>query len=105
MKIITVNIPVQYIATIKTLTGDTALYPSRSELIRVAIRDFLIKELKTCKNIPKGNIFQPGDQSCEEIEDTNFVNVPTDIRIGNTIIRDFKRYKIIDRNEKLNGGK
>jgi Arc/MetJ-type ribon-helix-helix transcriptional regulator len=104
MKIITVNLPVNYINTIKTLVGDSGLYPSRSELIRVAVRDFLIKELKIAKNFPKGNIFSP--HNSEEMmlskeEESSFVNVPTDIKVGNTVVRDFKRYRIIDRSEKL----
>ncbi len=50
MKIITVNLPVKDIKTIKTLVGEKGLFPSRSELIRVAIRDFLIKELHVAKS-------------------------------------------------------
>ena len=105
MKIITVNLPVNYINTIKTLVGDTGLYPSRSELIRVAVRDFLIKELKIAKNFTKGNIFTPhtgGDPMLTEEEERAFVNVPTDIKVGDTVVRDFKRYRIVDRSDKLN---
>lgn len=50
MKIITVNLPVKDIKTIKGLVGEKGLFPSRSELIRVAIRDFLIKELHVAKS-------------------------------------------------------
>ena len=53
MKIITVNLPVNDIKMIKNLVGENGLYPSRSELIRVAIRDFLVKELKVAKNFTK----------------------------------------------------
>lgn len=53
MKIITVNLPVPYIKTIELLVGNDSLYPSRSELIRVAIRDFLIKELEVAKTLPE----------------------------------------------------
>lgn len=105
MKIITVNLPIQYINTIKNLVGDSGLYPSRSELIRVAVRDFLIKELKIAKNFPKGNIFSPHNGPISlienDLEEETFVNVPTDIKVGDTIIRDFKRYRIVDRSEKL----
>lgn len=105
MKIITVNLPVNYIQTIKTLVGDSGLYPSRSELIRVAVRDFLIKELKIAKNFPKGNVFTPhhsGDVMLSKEEERAFVNVPTDIKVGDTVVRDFKRYRIVDRSEKVN---
>lgn len=104
MKIITVNLPVNYINTIKGLVGDTGLYPSRSELIRVAVRDFLIKELKIAKNFPKGNIFTPHngeEMMLSKEEENSFVNVPTDIKVGDTVIRDFKRYRIVDRSEKF----
>jgi hypothetical protein len=45
MKIITVNLPKSYIKAIKHLTGEDGIYPSRSELIRVAVREFLRKEM------------------------------------------------------------
>ena len=53
MRIITVNIPESYIRAIKSLTGDGGLYPSRSELVRVAVREFLISELKAAKSFVK----------------------------------------------------
>jgi hypothetical protein len=46
MKIITVNLPMSYLKQLDSYVGDMALYPSRSELIRVAVRDFLIRELQ-----------------------------------------------------------
>ena len=44
MKIVTVNVPETYIDAMEKLIGEDGLYPSRSELIRCATRDFLIKE-------------------------------------------------------------
>ncbi len=97
MKIITVNLPKSQIDTIKKITGDTALYPSRSELVRVALRDFLIKEIKIAKNLPKHTVFTP-----QHLDGNNsFVTVPTEVKVGDSIIRDFKRYRIIDRSEKF----
>lgn len=43
-RIISVNLPKKYINIIGTLVQD--IYPSRSELIRVAVHDLLIEELK-----------------------------------------------------------
>ena len=45
-KIITVNLDVKHLKLMKKMVGDDGkgLYFSRSELVRVAIRDFLIKE-------------------------------------------------------------
>jgi len=95
MKIVTVNIPESYITAIKKLVGENGLYPSRSELIRVAVREFLIRELKMAKNImnyeaPEG----------DELDEENFVRVPIENKDdqGETY-REFKTYKIIKRLE------
>ncbi|MHA1294078.1 MAG: ribbon-helix-helix domain-containing protein [Promethearchaeota archaeon] len=45
MKIITINLPTRYLTAIQVL-NDLGIYPSRSEAIRIALRDFLSKELK-----------------------------------------------------------
>ncbi|MFX1276486.1 MAG: ribbon-helix-helix domain-containing protein [Promethearchaeota archaeon] len=45
MKIITINLPEKYLSAIQTL-NDLGIYPSRSEAIRIALRDFLNEELK-----------------------------------------------------------
>jgi Arc/MetJ-type ribon-helix-helix transcriptional regulator len=45
MKIITINLPEKYLQAIKIL-NDNGAYPSRSEAIRIALHDFLAKELK-----------------------------------------------------------
>lgn len=44
MQIITINLPEKYLAAIQIL-NDKGLYPSRSEAIRVALREFLDDEL------------------------------------------------------------
>ncbi len=44
IKIITINLPIRYLEAIQVLT-DLRQYPSRSEAIREALRDFLKKEL------------------------------------------------------------
>jgi len=53
MKIVTVNLPVNYLKAIESLVGENGLYPSRSELIRVAMRDFLIRELESVQSLTK----------------------------------------------------
>ena len=45
MKIITINLPEKYLSAIKIL-NELGIYPSRSEAIRSALRDFLKDELK-----------------------------------------------------------
>ncbi len=83
MRVITVNLKIQSIERIKTLVGADSLFPSRSELIRVAIRDFLAKELEVAKNIPK--------------------EIPEEIKLNSELfvnISKNERYKIISRDEK-----
>lgn len=43
MKIITINLPEKYLDAIQTLI-DAKTYPSRSEAIRMALRNFLLNE-------------------------------------------------------------
>lgn len=53
MKIITINLPEKYLDAIQTL-NDLGAYPSRSEAIRVALHNFLAKEVRTRKDLEKG---------------------------------------------------
>lgn len=50
LKIITINIPDQYLDCIKVLT-DFGYFPSRSEAIRQAIKQFLYKETQLIKDL------------------------------------------------------
>ena len=45
MKIITINLPEKYLSAIQAL-NEMGIYPSRSEAIRIALKDFLTDELK-----------------------------------------------------------
>jgi len=73
MKIVTVNVPESYIGAINKLIGENGLYPSRSELIRCAVRDFLIKELTMANNIAKYI-----EDEFDVFDDEIFVRVPID---------------------------
>ncbi len=53
MKIVTVNLPEYQIEEIKGLVGENGIFPSRSELIRVAIRDFLITEITMSRHLKR----------------------------------------------------
>ncbi len=53
MKIVTVNLPEYQIEEIKGLVGENGLFPSRSELIRVAVRDFLINEILMARHFER----------------------------------------------------
>lgn len=47
MKVVTINVPVKYLQYIEMLTtGPGAIYPSRSECIRVAIEEFLERKTR-----------------------------------------------------------
>jgi Arc/MetJ-type ribon-helix-helix transcriptional regulator len=95
MKIVTVNVPESYIGAINKLIGENGLYPSRSELIRCAVRDFLIKELKMANNMAKYN-----EAEIDDFDDENFVRVPIEgINENSEPVREFKTYKIIKRLE------
>ena len=96
MKICTVNVPESYIGAINKLIGENGLYPSRSELIRVAVREFLLKELKMANNMAKYN--EQEDEAEEDFDEENFVRVPIEkVNEKSEPIREFKAYKIIKR--------
>lgn len=91
IKIVTVNIPEPYINAIDKLTGHDGLYPSRSELIRVAVKDFLIKELKMA--VKMSEYYKEPEKP--EFDSENFVRVPENkdenyIKNGN-----FRTFKIV----------
>lgn len=96
MKIVTVNVPESYIEAIKKLVGRNGLYPSRSELIRCATREFLLKELKLAETMKKYQDVPVLD----DFDDKNFVRVPLIKKDeNNEPIREFKTYKILRRLE------
>ncbi len=92
MKIVTVNVPETYIEAIERLVGENGLYPSRSELIRCAVREFLLKELKLAKNIGKYDKIEVND-----FDDENFVRIPVANKTKEEPVREFKTYKILKR--------
>lgn len=95
MKIVTVNVPESYIDAINKLIGENGLYPSRSELIRCAVRDFLLKELKAANNIVNLT-----DSNIEDFDDEHFVRIPIEKLDENSEpVREFKTYKIVKRLE------
>jgi len=97
MKIVTVNVPESYLDAIEKLTGNDGLYPSRSELIRCAVREFLLKELKMAKKFTKYNTKEDYE---EEVSDSDYVRIPVKrTNEKNESVNDFKTYKIIRRLE------
>lgn len=95
MKIVTVNVPESYLESVEKLVGENGLYPSRSELIRVAVRDFLLRELKMADNMAMHK-----EEKVEEFDEENYVRVPIErLNEKNESIREFKTYKIIKKLE------
>lgn len=50
MQIITINLSEKYLSAIQTLK-DLGIFPSRSEAIRIALRDFLFNELEFSQDL------------------------------------------------------
>lgn len=81
------------------LVGQDGLYPSRSELIRCAVRAFLIKELKLAQNMLKYSS-KDDIKIRESLDESKYVRVPIEGRNeDNEPVREFKTYKIIKRLE------
>lgn len=78
------------------LVGQEGLYPSRSELIRVAVREFLIKELHLAKKILNSQKTQLAD-----IDEEKYVRVPfnSEKEGQEEPVREFKTYKIVKKLE------
>ncbi len=95
MKIVTVNIPESFIDAIERLIGENGLYPSRSELIRAAVREFLLKELKMSKDLSVRT--EPKFE--KSLDEDKYVRIPVDNEGDDDSIRQFKTYKIIKRLE------
>jgi Arc/MetJ-type ribon-helix-helix transcriptional regulator len=95
LKIVTVNIPESYIDAIEPLVGsEGGLYPSRSELVRVAVREFLIREMRIAINVSKDKEIDDNTEDNSWYND--FVKVPVERKDEKgEPMREFKTYKII----------
>ena len=96
MKIITVNLPESDIKAIDNLIGEKAIYPSRSELVRVAVREFLIKELEAVKSFTQLQNKMPKNQVVEDKSEM-FIQIPVDNEpvLHENGDRIYKTYRII----------
>jgi len=89
IRIITVNLPLSYLKAIKALTGEGGLYPSRSELIRVAA--------KFQRQTQFTAIYPPKIE--EPLTDENLiVKVPLN-ESPEGIVTEYKTYKIVQRDQ------
>ena len=91
MKIVTVNVPETYLEVAEKLIGNNGLYPSRSELVRCAVREFLIRELNRVKQMEKYK-----DEPVPDFDGEKFVRIPIQkLNKNNEPVREFKTYKIL----------
>ena len=98
MKIITVNLPVSYLKAIDSLVGQEGLYPSRSELIRVAVRDFLMRELEAAKsfqNYPSATNQIKASTPSTDLDEDLFVRVPMETSKDGVV--EYKTYRLVKR--------
>jgi len=92
MKIFTVNLPKTYLKAIELLVGNDGLYPSRSELVRVAVKDFLYKKIELIKRY---------EEEKKKVKiNPNFVKVPWEKDQNGITI--FKKFLLI-KNGETNG--
>ncbi len=93
MKIVTVYIPVYYLKKIDKLLyeDEYKTYPSRSELIRHAVRKKIKKEINYLKTI---HIFK-NEKELDNFPDEKYIKIPVDKVNKDEPIREFKTYKII----------
>ena len=70
------------------------MYPSRSELCRCAIKEYLLKELKLAKNIVKSD---KKEAIKDDFDEDNFVRIPIANKSKEEPVREFKTYKILRR--------
>ncbi|MHA1733447.1 MAG: ribbon-helix-helix domain-containing protein [Promethearchaeota archaeon] len=76
MRIITVNVPVEMVKLIELHIENYKLYQSRSELVRVAVREFLLRELGKLDDLRgevgvihvEGEILQSESYTRDEVE-------------------------------------
>lgn len=97
MKIITVNLPSSFIEEMETMTGNESLYPSRSELIRVAVRDYLAKTIKRAEQVKKELELKKKPQiMVQKNEDFETISIPVSTNIEmSQAAAIYKSYKII----------
>jgi Arc/MetJ-type ribon-helix-helix transcriptional regulator len=94
-----VNLPETYIKAIENLIGENSIYPSRSELVRVAVREFLIKELEAVKSFSDLQKTISSSPTPNQNNQSGNSEMLIQIPIENNAISDgspqFKTYRII----------
>ena len=93
MKICTINVPESFVEDMEKLVGEDGLYPSRSELIRCAVREFLLRKLELARKL-----LEQEEPQLENFDDKNYVRVPIENKDDDDEPSlSFKTYKILKR--------
>jgi len=93
LKICTINVPESFVEAMKKLVGEGGLYPSRSELVRVAAREFLMRKIELAQKLQEQE-----REPEEEFDPENYVRIPMEDEDDNgEPSLTFKTYKIIKR--------
>lgn len=96
MKILTINLPKSWLKAIDKLVG--SIYPSRSEVIRVALRRFILKEIAHAEAQLKEKDFEEEKKPMAEIRQpelflqTPIVQETVAVPLGNG---EMKHYRIV----------
>lgn len=97
MKVVSAHVPVSHLEAINKLVGKRGLYPSRSELVRNAIKKYLLKKLKMIKKVSNN---APNAKSQEQREeDKKYVKVPVESGDKDEPEKQFEIYKILKKLE------
>ena len=101
MVIVTANVPVDYLQMADKLVGQKGLYTSRSELIRYALREFLLEKLKMLKKSEQPEyVDMPKEQQDYESEQKQYIRIPIEVKDKTSKPKqEFKIYKIIKKLE------
>lgn len=103
MTIVSANIPVEYLEMGDNLVGKDGLYSSRSELLRYAIREFLLKKLKVLEKIELNQESPLSEDNPPQKEDStqnHYIRIPigkNDNKYPSE--KEFKKYKILKKLE------
>lgn len=93
IKICTINVPDKFVEDMEQLTGEDGLFPSRSELIRAAVHDFLLKKIELAKRLNEQE-----KEPEEEFDHENYVRIPIENKDDNDEPSvSFKTFKIVKR--------
>ncbi len=97
MKIVSAHVPVSDLEKIDKLVGKQGLYPSRSEVVRYAIKKYLVDKLKIVKKVSNTDKNIKEDKHTEE--EHKYVKVPVDDNGTDNPEKQFEIYKILKKLE------